>query len=484
MIVNSKFFSAFCFTVSCLMAVNAVAQISLPKIIGHNMVLQRNQPVPIWGYASAGEKITVQFNGQKKQTVADAQGNWKIKLDAMQASSTPQKMVLEGKNSVELNGILIGEVWLCSGQSNMEYTMRKNSKVQVPPGKDWPVNELETAHNPAIRIFLVDRKKMKPDTTHAGWAVAEDSALRSFSAVGYFFAKKLYEELGVPIGVISAAIPGSRIEPWMPREAFLQLPFFQQQTDSTHKIDGDPGKFYTSMIQPLVPFALKGFLWYQGESNCFLEENVQYTYKMQGLINWWRKDWGHPDMPFYYVQIAPFEYSKTRGMNEELLPKFREAQEAVMKKIPHTGMVVTTDLNDTITQLHPHYKWEIGRRLALWALNKDYGKKEIVYSGPVYKSMKVSGRQAIISFDEVDGGLISKNGQPLNCFTIAGRNGKFVPAQAVIKDNTVIVSSKTITAPVTVRLGWNENDHPNLFNKAGLPAIPFQTNSTLTSEFK
>ncbi len=483
MIVNSKFFTAFCFIIICLIAVNAVAQISLPKIIGNDMVLQRGEAVPIWGYASAGEKIMVKFNGQKKQTVADAQGNWSIKLDAMQASSTPQKMVLEGKNKIELNGILIGEVWLCSGQSNMEYAMRKNSKVTVPPGMTgWPVNELDVAHQQNIHIFLVDRKKMKPDPTHAGWAVAEDSALRSFSAVGYFFAKKLYEELHVPIGMISSAVPGSRIEPWMPREAMTALPFFQQQTDSTHKIDGEPGKFYTSMIAPLVPFALKGFLWYQGETNCFLKETIQYTYKMQALINWWRKDWNNSSMPFYYVQIAPFAYSTSPGLTEETLPAFREAQAAAMK-IPHTGMAATTDLNDSLNNLHPHFKWEIGKRLALWALNKDYGKKEIVPSGPVYKSLTIIGNQAVISFDEVYGGLKSNNSKPLNCFTIAGADGKFIPAQAVIKDNAVVVSSNSIATPVAVRFGWNEADHPNLYNKAGLPAIPFQTNSTLTKQF-
>ncbi len=458
----------------CAMSLDAIANISLPKIIGHNMVLQRGQPVPIWGYASVGEKITVQFNGQQKQTVADEKGNWKVMLDAMEANATPQQMTIAGADKVVLNDILIGEVWLCSGQSNMEYTMRKNSKVVMPPGKDWPVNELDVAHNPAIRIFLDERKKMNPDPKHLGWSVAEDSALRSFSAAGYFFAKKLYEELHVPIGVISASIPGSFIEPWMPREAFLQLPFFQQQTDSTHKIGNDPGKFYTTMIQPLVPFALKGFLWYQGESNCFLGETTQYTYKMQALINWWRKDWGNDKLPFYYVQIAPFEYSKTRQLTVESQSYFREAQEAVMKLVPNTAMIVTTDLNDTITQLHPEYKWEIGRRLALIALNKNYGKKDVVYNGPVFKSVKFSGKGAIVSFDETKGGLKSSNGNPLNSFEIAGKDGKFVPAKAVVDGDKVVVTADAIAKPVAVRMGWKEGDHPNLVSGVGIPARQFQ----------
>jgi sialate O-acetylesterase len=475
MILNLKFFTAVCFTIFYLMSTDVIAQVSLPKIIGHNMVLQRNQQVPIWGTALAGEKITVTFEGQSKQTVADANGAWKVRLDAMKANAVPQQMMIAGKNKIELNNILIGEVWLCSGQSNMEYTMRKNSKVIVPQGKDWPVNELETAHNPAIRIFLDERKKMNPDPKHLGWSVAEDSALRSFSAAGYFFAKKLHEELGVPVGIISASIPGSRIEPWMPREAFLELPFFQQQTDSTHKIDGDPGKFYTTMIQPLIPFALRGFLWYQGESNCFLGETMQYTYKMQALMNWWRKEWNNTNMPFYYVQIAPYEYSKTQQLTVESLSFFREAQEAVMQRVPHTGMVVTTDLNDTITQLHPQYKWEIGKRLALLALNKDYGKKEIVYSGPVFKSVEFSNHEAIVSFDEVQGGLKSSNGEPLNSFTIAGKDGKFFPAKAAIKGDKVIVTADAVAKSAAVRMGWNEDDRPNLTNGSGIPARQFRT---------
>ena len=460
---------------------NALAQISLPKILGHDMVLQRNQPVPIWGYASAGEQITVAFASQKKQTIADATGNWKLMLDAMDASSKSRSLTITGKNTIVLNDVLVGEVWLCSGQSNMEYTMRKNSKVTVPPGKNWPVDELDHAHNPAIRIFLVDRKKMKPDPTHQGWSVAEDSALRSFSAVGYFFAKKLYEELHIPIGVIGSSIPGSRIEPWAPESAFRQIPFFKD----SNKIDGEPGKFYTTMIEPLAPFALKGFLWYQGESNCFLNDRIEYTYKMEALINNWRTIWNNKDMPFYYVEIAPFAYTSSKGKityNEQSLPEFREAQ-ALAMQIPHTGMVVTTDLNDSINNLHPHFKWEIGRRLALWALAKDYQIKSIQPSGPIYKDMKVVNDKAIIEFTNIGSGLEVK-GDNLTCFTIAGKDGNFFAASAIIKGDKVIVSSPEVSSPTTVRLGWNEADHPNLYNKNGLPAVPFRTDNPLKAAFK
>ncbi len=452
------------------------------------MILQRNQQVPIWGYAKAGDVITVAFNKQEKKITADNSGNWKIMLDAMPASATPQKLIIATANEkIELNNILVGEVWLCSGQSNMEYSMRKNSKVTMPEGvKDWPVDELQTAHNKNIRIFLTDRKKMKPDPTHSGWDIAEDSALRSFSAVGYFFAKKIYNELNVPVGIISSAIPGSRIEPWMPREAFTALPFFQNQSDTTHKIDGEPGKFYETMIAPLAPFAIKGFLWYQGESNCFLGERLQYTYKMQALINQWRKIWNDNAMPFYYVQIAPFAYSKQKGnvpYTEESLPEFWEAQTMALK-IPNTAMIATIDLNFDLDNLHPHYKWEIGKRLALAALANQYDKKDIVPMGPLYQTMKINGNVVGISFKYTASGLINRDGQPLNDFTIAGADGKFIPATAIIKNNVVEVSAATIQHPVAVRFGWNEAGHANLYNKDGLPALPFRTDNPLEEKFK
>jgi len=468
--------------------VKANAEVTLPKVIANNMVLQRNKAVPIWGNAAAGEAVTVTFHNQSKKTQADASGHWQVSLDAMPASATPSNMVIAGSNTIHLQNILVGEVWLCSGQSNMEYSMRKNSKVTVPPGvTDWPVNEIDSAHNPAIRIFLVDRKKMNPDPKHEGWSVAEDSALRSFSAAGYFFAKKLYNELHVPIGMISSAIPGSRIEPWASRDAFEASPYFKNKADTTRKIEGDPGKFYDVMIKPLAPFALKGFLWYQGETNCFLAETLQYTYKMQALIKEWRSIWLDQTLPFYYVQIAPFEYSKSKDpkvvLTPETLPQFWEAQTLALQ-IPHTGEIVTTDLNDKPGELHPHFKWEIGRRLALWALANDYGRKDIVPSGPLYQQMKITGNKIELSFTYTGNGLTSADGKPLQCFTIAGADGKFVPAEAVITNNKVLVSAPAITAPKAVRFSWNETDKSNFYNKNGLPAVPFRTDNPLTGKLQ
>lgn len=440
------------------------AEVVLPRILGHNMVLQQEQPVPVWGTALAGEKVTVSFAGQIKRTEGDISGKWQVLLDPMKSSAAGQTMKIEGSNTIVLNNILIGEVWLCSGQSNMEYTMRKNSKTAKPYKGVNPVDELQYANNDSIRIFLVNRKELiKPSPDHSGWSVARDSALRSFSAAGYFFAKELSKKLGVPVGMISSAIPGSRIEPWIPLSVGSGL-------------DGEPGKFYKPMIEPLQPFAIKGFLWYQGESNCFLKDSVQYTLKMKLLIESWRNVWKSGPLPFYYVQLAPFYYSKSKGevvLTPVSLPQFREAQEQSLL-VPHTGMIITTDLVSDINDIHPPFKWQVGKRLALLALKKTY-KEDIVPCGPVFKEMKIKADRAVLAFQFEGSGLYSKDGQNLRCFTIAGADGKFVPAHAVIHKNKVTVSAPSVKKPVSVRFSWDEADQSNFFNRDGLPAAPFRT---------
>lgn len=453
----------------------------LPKILGNNMVLQRDKPVAIWGTANAGENITVKFNGQTKKTTPDVSGKWQVILDPMKASVSPHALEITGSNTIKLENILIGEVWLCSGQSNMSYEMRKNSKVRRPDTTtaNTPIDELDRAHNPQIRIFLVTQKNLqKPDSTHSGWDIAEGTPLRNFSAAGYFFAKNLNHDLKVPVGIICSAISGSRIEPWMPEEAFEAIPYFKA---NNIKIDGDPGKLYVHMIAPVAPYTLKGFLWYQGESSAYLGETISYTYKMEALINWWRKLWGDKKLPFYYVQIAPFYYSRAKSNISYTIytePELREAQTLALK-IPHTGMIVTTDLNDSLTNIHPAFKWEIGRRLELQTLANTYGKKHVVFSGPMYKRMHIKGNKIVVDFKYVGAGLESHDGKPLTFFTIAGSDGKFVTADAEIKGDKVIVSSPQVVSPLAVRFGWTEIAEPNLFNKNGLPAVPFRTDNPL-----
>ena len=452
------------------------AEVILPKIFSSNMVLQRNKPVPVWGTATPGEKISVSFNKQRKTTTANGSGAWRVTLDPLTASSTPSSLIVAGNNTIALSNILVGEVWLCSGQSNMEYTMRKNSKVvKRADSTDSPIDELERANNPSIRIFLVTQKNLldnKPMTS--GWSIAKDSALSSFSAAGYFFAKELYYKLHVPVGMISAAISGSDIEPWLPGK-------IKKQSEKDHRFKLDetqPGKFYPKMIRPLAPFSIKGFLWYQGETNCFQNETIEYTYKMKALINGWRKLWNDDKLSFYYVQIAPFYYSKSKNqypLNEETLPKFWEAQTLAMK-IPNTGMAVINDLAKSPDDLHPEGKWEVGRRLAQWALAKDY-RLNVVPSGPVLNQMKIKEGRVELEFDHTGRGLISKDGKPLNWFIIAGADGKFVTADTRIEGDKIIVSSPAVPKPVHVRFAWSEAAQPNFFNKEGLPAVPFRTDN-------
>ena len=455
------------------LSIPAHATITLPRILGHDMVLQREKPVPIWGTAAPGEVVTVQFAGQQLSAKADAAGKWQVLLKPLKASATSAELIISGSNTIRLRNVLVGEVWVCSGQSNMEYTMRKNSKVTRPDvtGPN-PVDELNVAHNHAIRIFLVNRKTLpRPDTLHRDWAVAQDSALRSFSAAAYFFAKELNQRLGVPVGMVATSVPGSRIEPWVSEEAFATDPAFAGK-----KVDGDPGKFWETMVKPLAPLAVRGFLWYQGESNCFLAETATYTQKMRTLIHSWRAAWGDQNLPFYYVSLAPFKYSDTHDkvvLTRETLPLFREAQAAVLQ-VPHTGMIETTDLANTEGGIHPGFKWEIGRRLALLALANTYKTPGVVAQGPVFRSLKVKGNVAAVSFASA-APLVSKDGQALTSFTLAGPDGVFVTAQARIQGSQVLVSAPGVQRPTAVRFGWDEVAQPNLFSGAGLPARPFRT---------
>lgn len=459
---------------------NVDAKILLPQILSSTMVLQRDQPIHIWGFGAVGEKVSVSFAGQLKNTVTDQSGKWEVVLTPLRTSSVAQSMTIIGTNKIVLTDILVGEVWLCSGQSNMEYQMRKLVKIPTPknPKLSFPKDEVANAKNTKIRIFLVNRRALnKPDSIHKSWSTAQDSALRAFSAVGYFFAKELQQKLGIPIGIICSSVSGSAIEPWVSKEALLQEPYFKDK-----KLGNDPGKFYSPMIEPLTKFKLRGFLWYQGETNCFLDEKISYAYKMKGLINLWRSAWGGNDsMPFYLVQIAPFNYSKQKGekmLDANTQPEFWEAQ-AQQLRLPNTGLVITTDLNDNGEDLHPTYKWEVGRRLALWALARDYQQK-IVYSGPIYKSVSFKDDKAIVTFDHFDANLkVSLTG-----FTIAGNDGKFVIANAIIVGQTVVVSAKEVPKPEVVRFNWTEAPTSNFYGSTGLPALPFRTNNNLTRQFK
>jgi sialate O-acetylesterase len=475
------FFSIFLFL---FLAQSSYAKLVLPKILGHNMVLQQGAPVAIWGWADAGQEVHVEVKGQHKKTTADQKGAWKLYLDAMAASFDEASILIKaGAEQIQLDHILVGEVWLCSGQSNMEFAMRKLAKLKPPAGANWPVNEVAEANNNALRIFLVERKKMSPDSLHRGWSSATAPELGSFSAVGYFFAKELNQKLKVPVGIISAAIPGSGIEPWMPADAMLKESFFNN-SDSTHRIKDASGKFYTTMIEPLIPFSLKGFLWYQGENNCFLQERLEYTYKMKSLINYWRTKWENNRLPFYYVQIAPYYYSKSKDRPYTVYsePEFWEAQAAALK-ISNTTMIATTDLIEDPADLHPVNKWDVGQRLAASALSSSYKVNSQPAMGPLFKSVVKNRQSFVIDFDYKGKGLKSIDGAPLSYFEVEDEKGNYYPASAIIKNNKVWVNAAGVKSPRSVRFGWREDAKPNLFNDEGLPAFPFRTNNKLKDQF-
>jgi sialate O-acetylesterase len=457
----------------------ARADVKLPSILGSNMVLQREKPCPIWGWAAPGEDVTVRFAGQKHSATADAAGNWSVRLDPMKASKNPRSLTVDGKNTVKLDNVLVGEVWLCSGQSNMEWTVALSDRAQ---------EEIAAANEPLIRhIKIPHRPSTVPekDVPSDGWKVTTPQTVPEFTAVGYFFARSLVKEMGIPVGLIGSNWGGTRIEPWIPPVGFRSVPALKDITDklstfpswSYTRPQNDPLRtvrsinfqtplaLYNGMIAPLVPFAIRGALWYQGESNN--GEGMLYYEKMKALINGWRSLWGDEDMPFYFVQLAPFNY----GGDQSRLSKIWDAQRVTLN-VPHTGMAVITDIGN-LTDIHPKNKQEVGRRLALWALTHDYDREVGEFSGPLIRGATREGSKVRLTFTHVGDGLVARDNKPLTSFTIAGKDGNFVPATAVIEGDTVVVSAPSVSEPTQVWFAGSGLDEPNFFNRAGLPASPF-----------
>ena len=421
------------------------ADVKLPNVIASHMVLQRDLPLPIWGWADPEEDITVRLDDCEVATKADAHGNWKVKLPAVKADGKAHRLIVTGKNKIELEDILFGEVWLGSGQSNMEWGLAATHGA---------AEAIAAADYPQIRLFHVPKTQAPAPAkdVDAAWNVCAPDTVPRFSAVLYYLGERLHKELKVPVGLINSSWGGSPIEPWT-------------------TTGSQSGGMYNGMIAPVKSFAIRGVVWYQGETNVIQKNGLAYFDKMKALIEGWRSVWGS-EFPFYFVQIAPWSGRYEEGQ----LPALWEAQVASLK-IPRTGMAVTTDLVDNINDIHPRNKRDVGNRLALWALAKVYGQTDLVYSGPLYKSMAVDGNTVRLSFAHTGGGLQSRDGKPLSEFQIAGADGKFVPAEATIDDDTVVVQSPEVAAPTQVRFGWHKVANPRLRNKEGLPASPFQTNN-------
>jgi sialate O-acetylesterase len=460
-------------TTGCLLIAGAAvseAAVKLPGMLGDNMVLQRDREVPVWGWDDPGVTVTVSCAGAAASAQADDQGRWLVKLPKMSAGG-PHTLTVKGSTTVKVQNVLVGEVWLCSGQSNMEWPVNASNN---------PEEERAAAKFPQIRhikIPHVPADQRQSDVATGGWQVCSPETVGDFTAVGYFFGRRLHQELDVPVGLIGSNWGGTRIEPWTPPEGFRHIPALKNIADNLESFPAKneqgqinhqtPLALYNGMIAPLVPYAIRGAIWYQGESNN--GEGMLYYEKMKALIHGWRTLWSDPEMPFYFVQLAPFRY----GGDGTRLPGIWEAQQATLS-VPHTGMAVTVDISD-VADIHPRNKQDVGARLALWALAKTYGVDDLVYSGPLYKSMRVDGDAIRVAFEHIDGGLVSRNGQPLTHFTIAGADGKFVPAHAEIRGDEVVVHADAVQEPTAVRFAWHEEAEPNLSNRAGLPAGPFRT---------
>lgn len=501
------------------------AEIKIPAVIGSHMVIQQNSPITLWGWAGAGESVTVRFKEQTVTSDAGVQGFWRIRLEPVTADADPSSMTISGSRSpaVTLVDILVGEVWLCSGQSNMAWTMNRTHT---------PTPEILRAQFPRIRLFQVPRRAAADPQrdVDAAWAACSPTTVRDFSAVGYYFGLEIHRALGVPVGLIDSTWGGTRIEPWTPPVGFQAVSELAGVLEDTRRLrteyretlpaalneweawreaaaealatDGtlpeaperprhplsnqqQPTALYNGMIHPLVPFAIQGAIWYQGEAN--RDDGLLYQAKMEALIRGWRDVWSKQDLSFFYVQLAPFNYAfnwqDTGGDVPDFyrLPLIWEAQRKTLS-LPHTGMAVVTDITN-LNDIHPRNKKEVGRRLSLWAQARTYGRKTLVYSGPLYRSMEVVGDRIRLRFDHVGGGLISMDGQPLSWFEIAGPDRIFYKAKAEIRGNNVVVWSPRVKAPSAVRMGWHQLAVPNLGNREGLPASPFRSRPTTPSAF-
>ncbi|HSY16807.1 MAG TPA: sialate O-acetylesterase [Candidatus Acidoferrales bacterium] len=500
----------------CLWTVSvAHAEIRLPHIFGSHMVFQQDKPLTIWGWAKPDEEIKVQLGETTKSTRANDRGEWKVVLPAMKASG-PYQFTVSGSSTVAFDDVMIGEVWLCSGQSNMELGLGLANNAK---------EEIAAANHPGIRLLMVENRwtPLPQDDMEGTWKVCTPETVaqggwQGFSATAYFFGRELNEKLGVTVGLVDADWGGTRIESWTPPEGFaavpalkseyekIQLgdphsPLHQKQLAATldkveqwdqaarkalvaqEIVPPQPGypdellpphdlqqatALYNGMIHPLKPFPIRGAIWYQGEAN--VGEGMRYAERMNALVTGWREVWNKSDFPFYFVQLAPFNY----GGDPQREAEIWEAQTVAARTIPDTGMAVINDVGN-LADIHPRDKQSVGHRLALLALARTYGYKDLVDSGPTFKDLVVTGDSLRVNFDHADGGLAGRDGKSLDWFEIIdAEEGGFVKADARIDGASVVLSASGVKHPVAMRFAWSGLATPNLMNAAGLPAGAFR----------
>lgn len=491
--------------VACLHAAGVRAAVRLHPLFGEGAVLQQGGPVPVWGTADDGEVVVVEFQGQRGSATARA-GKWLVRLENLRAGG-PFELTVTGANVLRVRNVLVGEVWLCGGQSNMAWPLER---------AEGGTDAAAAAREPRIRFFQVARVISRTPVAEpkGSWRECMPESAASFSALGYYFGRDLHQALGVPVGLIQAAWGGTPAEAWTSREALEALPEFrdvgaiwdqrrreyEQETracadalpaylktlaralvtrkplprcpalpvDPMRRPQG-PALLFNGMVAPLVPYAVRGVIWYQGEAD--VDRAALYRRLFPALVRDWRNRWGGGDFPFLFVQLAPW-HAPAQGPQESRLAELREAQFLTAKTVPNTAMAVITDLGDA-NDLHPRRKAPVGGRLALAALALAYGHA-IEYSGPLYEAVRFEGDHAVLTFSHVGSGLVAR-GDRLRGFTVAGEDRQFENAQAEIRGNRVEVWSPHVVRPVAVRYGWADHPTGNLWNRDGLPASPFRT---------
>ena len=446
-------------------AAGAEAAVRLPRVFGDHMVLQRDRMIPVWGWAEPGEHVTVSLCSSSASARTNGEGRWSVQLSRLPAGG-PHELKVQGKNEVVCADVMLGEVWVCSGQSNMEWAMKNVNNAK---------QEIAAADHPQIRLFHVQHKRSSTelDDLAGGWNECMPKSVPDFSAVSYFFGRYLHKYLDVPVGVIETAWGGTPAEKWTPPSMFKTVPSLLKTADHPYAREAmsERSVLYNGMVAPLIPFAIRGAIWYQGESNVSM--GTHYRKLFSGMITGWRNEWKQGDFPFLYVQIAPWDYSQIKEWPQNGCLLVREAQLKTLA-LKNTAMAVTMDIGN-VDDIHPRNKQDVGKRLGLAARAIAYGEK-LVYSGPIYKSMKSDGRRIVLHFDHVGGGLVAKGGL-LTTFQIAGADRKFVEATARIEGNSVVVYSAQVAKPAAVRFAWSDAALPNLFNTENLPASPFRTDS-------
>lgn len=449
--------------------------VSVPSVLSDNMVLQRDAKVPIWGSGKPGEKISVEFDGQQKSAVADKNGSWRVNLDRLKESRSGKTMKIKGDNTIEIKDILVGDVWLCSGQSNMGYTLKN-----IIGGKEIAAKSA----NSALRLFQVSRvwNRTPQNDVKAKWKVSDPSSSAGFSAVGFLVGQALEKQTNVPIGLLDISWGGCRIEAMTPKESFTEAGVKQEEIAAFHKTideldkkaDNDlrkdkqrlPTVLFNAMVHPVTPFAVKGLVWYQGEDNHY--EGARYTEKLKAFIHGWRKYFENQNLPMYVVMIPPWQYNKE---NPTQLPEFWRAQQVFAETDPHAGYIVTTDCGDP-KDIHPKNKVPLAARMAALILYKEYKQGDDSVMSPTMAGCSVKNGEVTVTFNHPNG-LKTRDGKSVSHLELAGSDGKFFPASGEVKDEKLMVKSPEVKDPAYVRFGWDKLANPNLVNKRDIPVYPF-----------